>query len=116
MAKARTQRPTRAQRSARETTYARAYLATLGGSFVALAAYFWTKQIESLRSWPSLAVVVLVALVLLGAYLVLAAWLASPKRATSLAESASTHEISLVVMLLAAPVYFVLRRLSRKRN
>lgn len=95
--------------------YARSFLATLGVLFIALICFVWHKQGEQAPGWSTFAWVLFLGIGSLGILLLLIAVFASARSVERWAESASTHEASIVVMIVAAPVYFLCKWLMKRK-
>jgi hypothetical protein len=96
-------------------SYGRSFLMTLGILFLALPCWIWRKQGDRSSEWPSFAWALFYGLVAFGAVLLIVALLASRKSVDKWADAVSPHEASIVVMIIAAPVYFVLKWFTRKK-
>ena len=96
-------------------SYERSCLLTLGLLFLALPAWIWHEQGERSPTWSAWAWTLLYGFVVLGTVLLMVALFASTKSVEKWADAALTHEASVVVMIIAAPVYFILKAFTRKR-
>lgn len=96
----------RRQREVDWVSYERCFLFTLGGILLLLSLY-----VDITRAEPASHIVtqLLLAVFFLGLILVGVAVFASPSRVSRWAEQSSSHEVMLLVMLLAAPLYYLLR-------
>lgn len=97
-------------------TYPRCFVLTLGSLFagiggLGLRALFETGAGE--RPWL---LFLLGGMVLLGLYEVGVGLFGTRRQAESLTASSSHHGASLWVMIVAAPLYFVLKQLGRRRR
>ncbi len=90
-------------------TYGRCFLITLGILFLALPCWIWCEQGDRSTEWPSFAWIILYGFIITGGVILLVAFLASRKSVYKWADVTSTHEASVVIMIIAAPIYFVLR-------
>ncbi len=88
--------------------YCRSYIITLGLVFVALAVFVWLRDDATAATWPWWAFALLASFVLGGLYLVLFGLLGPADRMEHWAEAMGRHEASIIVIVLAFPVYFVL--------
>jgi drug/metabolite transporter (DMT)-like permease len=95
--------------------YGRSFLATLGLLFIALICFVWHKQREQAPEWSTFAWVLFLGIGCLGMVLLCVALFASARSVERWAESASTHEASIVVMIVAAPVYFLCKCFMKKK-
>lgn len=95
--------------------YARSFLITLGMLFVGLPCWVWHKQGERASEWTTFGWFLFWGVGVLGLLLLAIAILASTRTVERWADAASTHEASNLVMIIAAPVYFVFKWLTRKR-
>lgn len=103
------------RRTGSRVTYARCFLLTLGGLFIASGALGFTavsKSEEAVSAWLPW---------LLGGIFVAGLWLlgtglfGSRKSAEELADKSSEHEAMLIVMILAAPLYYLLKWLGPRK-
>jgi hypothetical protein len=97
-------------------TYERSYLVTAGLAFIGVPAFVWHRQGDDFAEWPALIWLLLAALAVLGLWLVGVGFLASHKRLEGLAEALSTHEASVILMILAYPVYLVMSLFDRRKS
>ena len=88
---------------------------TLGLCFLALPVWIWEQQGDQSPEWSAWAWALLYGLTGLGMFLLLVALVAPAKMVDRWAEAASSHEATIIVLLIAAPVYFLLRLLVRKK-
>ena len=96
-------------------SYGRSFLLTLGLLFVGLPCWVWHKQGDRASDWPMFSWVLFWGVGSMGVILLLVGLLASPRAVEWWADAASKHEASIVVMVIAAPVYFLLRWVTRRR-
>lgn len=96
-------------------TYCRSYLVTLGLIFSALSAFVLGRDGAEIATWPWWGLLLVVALLGGGIGLVLFGLLGPSSKMESWAEVTSRHEASLIVMVLAYPVYLVLSPLYDRR-
>lgn len=96
-------------------SFGRSFLLTLGLLFVVTPCWVWHEQGDGASEWPMFAWVLFWGVGVSGVILLLIGLLARPRAVESWADAASRHEASILVMILAAPVYFLLRVISRKR-
>jgi len=89
-------------------TYKRSYLVTVGLVFIALAAVIWAKEGDKFAEWPTWFYFVVFGLPALGLALIGGGLLAGRATIERLANSMSTHWASIIVMIVAFPVYFVM--------
>lgn len=98
------------------TLYCRSYLVTLGLICLALPFFVWVRDGAESDSWPTVGWILFFGTPLFGLVLLLVAAIASPKRIVKWADSASTHEASIFILVLAFPVYLILKLVSRFGN
>ncbi len=103
-------RRTRRQRDLDSATYGRCFLFTLGALFLGLA--FWLYPLDSAPEWANL---LALGFLLLGFLLLGVSLLAPSRMVEDWADQASTHEATLLVMLLAYPLYRLIKRVTRPR-
>jgi hypothetical protein len=110
----------RSPRSKRPTgpwvTYERCFLITLGGIFTGLAFLginAFSAEEEKPPEWLPL---MLAGMVILGLFTLAVGFFGSRKDAEALADKTSGHEATFVVMILAAPLYYLLKALEKKRK
>ena len=96
-------------------SYGRSFLLTLGLLFVGLPCWVWHKQGDRASDWPMFSWVLFWGVGSLVVILLLVGLLAAPRAVEWWADAASKHEASIVVMVIAAPVYFLLRWVTRRR-
>jgi len=97
-------------------TYERCFLITLGGIFTGLALLMikaFSAEKEKPPEWLPL---MLAGLAILGLFMLAVGFFGSRKDAEALADKTSGHEAILVVMILAAPLYYVLKALEKKKR
>ncbi len=107
--------PPRNLHSSDWVSYGRSFLMTLGLLFLALPCWIWEKQGDRSSEWSEFAWAMLYGFAALGVFFLMFALLASAKSVDKLADAASTHEASLLIMVIAAPVYFFLKWIARRR-
>ena len=105
----------KARRNSDWVGYGRSFLLTLGLLFVALPCWVWHKQGDRASEWPTFSWVLFWGVGCLGVFLLLVGLLGSPRAVEWWADAASTHEASIVVMIIAAPLYFLLRWITKWR-
>jgi hypothetical protein len=88
--------------------YGRSYIITLGLAFVAFAVFVWVRDGAAVATWPWWAFGLLAGFVLGGVCLVLFGLLGPANRMEHWAEVLARHDASIVVIVLAFPVYFLL--------
>ena len=94
--------------------YPRSFLLTLGLLFVALPCWVWHKQGDRASEWPTFAWALFCGVGVLGVILLLVGLFASPRAGERWADAASTHEASIVVMIIAAPVHFLFKWMRQR--
>lgn len=95
-------------------TYERSYLVTLGLAFIAVTGLIWRKQGDTLSEWPTWACLVFFGLPVLGLVLVLVGFLARREQIEKWADRASRHEASIILMILAFPVFLVMSLFDKR--
>ncbi|WP_052772864.1 hypothetical protein [Luteimonas sp. FCS-9] len=106
----------RRRRDALDALYVRSVLATLGGLLVAGPALLWLLDTGRGHAWSGDALAVCGAIAATGLLLVSIAILASDRSAARWADTCSTHEAIVVPMLLAWPLYRLLKASERGRR
>jgi cytochrome bd-type quinol oxidase subunit 2 len=96
-------------------TYCRSYLVTFGLLFVALSILIWRRDGAQIALWPWWGFVLLAVFLLGGIALALFGLFGPSSKMESWADAASTHEASLIIMVLAYPVYLVLAPFYERR-
>src|SRR5436190_18520257 len=107
--------PRRAANSSTWVSYGRSYLITLGILFVALPVWIWRMQGHQSSEWLFSEWALFYGVATFGLVLLLVAFLASRNSVAKWFHAATGHEASLVVMIFAAPVHFVLKCFAGKR-
>lgn len=93
-------------------TYCRSYLVTLGLAFGAVAIFVWHIDGDRADTWW--AHILLFALFFGGLVLIGLGLFGPSKKMERWADSASTHWASLIIMVLAYPVYMIMSRLYKE--
>lgn len=99
----------------RTATFCRSYLVTLGLAFAALGIFILQRDGADAATWPWWWFLLLAAFLLGGMALVLFGLLGPSNKMKSWAERSSSHEASLIIMVLAYPVYLVLSAFYDRR-
>lgn len=113
--------PKRSPKSKRPTgpwvTYERCFLLTLGGIFTGLAL-FGIKAFSAAKDKPpEWLPLVLACMAILGVFMIAVGFFGSRKDAKALAETSSSGQAAiLVVMILATPLYWVLKSFEKKKR
>lgn len=89
--------------------YCRAFLLTLGLLFLLVPCMAWWTQGGRSEEWTPFAWGLFYGVTALGVMLSMTAFLASRRAVEKWAEATGSHELLLVVMIVAVPVYFVLK-------
>jgi hypothetical protein len=97
-------------------TYERCFLLTLGGLFSGLAFVGIKSLAAGTYKPPEWLPLVLVCLAMLGLFMIVVGFFGSRKDAGSLADQTSGHEAMFVVMILAAPLYYLLKAIEKRRK
>lgn len=95
-------------------TYERAYLVTLGLLSLGVCALVGIKQGDEFLEWPIWSYVLSSFLVVFAFTVISIGLLASRERIEQWAEGATTHDASLILMLLAFPVYIAMKFLEKR--
>ena len=95
--------------------YGRSYLVTLGLVFIGVMAFLWKKQGDKFSEWPLWFYFVSFGLPILGLVLIGVGLLASGARIEKWADGMSRHEASIVVMILALPVFLVMSVFEKRK-
>ncbi|WP_218641379.1 hypothetical protein [Burkholderia ubonensis] len=96
-------------------TYSRSYLVTLGLALAGLGCVGLSLYDAMNGDWAPFAVAFLVACALGGLVMVLVGLFGSDRTAGGWADATSSHEAALIVMVVAIPLHFVLRRFYKRR-
>ncbi len=97
-------------------TYARCFLLTLGSLFTGLA-FLGIKAFSAEENKPpEWLPLVLACLAILGLFMLAVGFFGSRKDAEALADETSKHEATFVVMVLAAPLYFLLKAFEKRKR
>jgi len=98
-------------------TYPRCFLLTVGGLFVALGTWGITDICTSGEAVPSWLPWLIGVFTISGLWLLGTGLFGSSKEADKLGDQASSaHEAMLLVMILAAPLYFLLKWIERRSS
>ena len=95
--------------------YERSYLVTLGLVFIGVMAFVWQKQGDKPSEWPMWFYFILFGVPILGLVLIGFGLLASRARIEKWAEGMSRHEASIIVMILALPVFLVMSMFEKRK-
>jgi hypothetical protein len=95
--------------------YERSYLVTLGLAFIALTIFIWTKQGDRFSEWPTWSYFVFFGLPVLGLVLIGIGLLAGREQIEKWADGASRHEASIVIMIVAFPVFLLMSLFERRK-
>jgi hypothetical protein len=93
-------------------TYSRCFLITF--SFLCIGLSVWGGVEHNNSPLPIWLVYTLIFMFLLGIFALSIALFGSKKIVESVADSSSTHEASILIMILAAPLFFILKAIKRK--
>jgi hypothetical protein len=98
-----------------QALFSRSYLLTIGFMMFAVASVFgyvaWSEALQ-LEWWG---VVMTCAVILLGASLFAVGIFGSNTKMEGWADAASTHEASIILMVISYPVYLILKMFYRPR-
>lgn len=95
--------------------YCRAFLLTLGLLAIALLCVVWYREGDQSSEWPTLSWVVFWGLGSFGVVNLGIGFFAPSRFVETWADAAFRHEASISVMIIAAPVYFLLRSITRQK-
>ena len=95
--------------------YERSYLVTLGLAFIGVMAFVWKKQGDEFSEWPAWSYFFFFGLPILGLVLIGVGLLASRARIEKWADGMSRHEASILVMILALPVFLVMSVFEKRK-
>lgn len=96
-------------------TYERSYLVTLGLAFIALTAFIWTKQGDKFSEWPTWSYFVFFGFPVLGLVLIGVGLLAGSHQIEKWADGASRHEASILIMIIAFPVFLLMSMFEKRK-
>ena len=82
---------------------------------MALMAFAWTKQGDQFSEWPTWSYFLFFGFPVLGLVLIGVGLLADRKRIEKWAEAASRHEASLIIMIVAFPVFLLMTLFERRQ-
>ncbi|MGY0505393.1 hypothetical protein [Luteimonas sp. e5] len=99
----------------KSAVYARSYLVTLGLIFSATGAFFLYAWGGTLPDWPWWGQVTVAVLLVMGPVLVVGGLFGPSRHMQAWAELASRHEAALIFLVLAYPLYRVLKPFYEKR-
>ena len=86
-------------------TYGRSYLVTLGLAFILVMVFVWNKQGSTFSEWPGWSYFAFFGLPALGVVLIAIGLFANQAQVEKWADGASRHEASIIIMIVALPVY-----------
>jgi hypothetical protein len=86
-------------------TYGRSYLVTLGLAFIGVMVFVWNKQGSRFSEWPAWSYFAFFGLPALGVVLIAIGLFANPAQIKKWTDAASRHEASIIIMIVALPVY-----------
>lgn len=102
----------KATRADRSWTYARAFFLTLGIGVIALMVIVWFAQGHKSDEWPAFAWTLFAGMILAGVLSCCLALFGSDKTVKKWRASSGTHEAESIIAILAAPVYWIGRRIQ----
>ncbi len=82
---------------------------------IGIPCWVWHKQSDSASAWPMSELILFCGIGVLGVILLLIGLLAPTRAVEWWADAVSRHEATIVVMIIAAPLYFLVRWVTRKR-
>lgn len=89
-------------------TYSRSYLVTLGLALITLAVFIWMREGDTFSRWPTWSYFLFFGFPTLGMVLIGVGLFARRNQVEKWADYASRHEASIVLMMVAVPVYLLL--------
>ena len=106
---------TKKARKSRWVTYSRCCFLTWGALTISLVPLIFYFEGHARADWPGWSYLLLVGILILGCVLLGIGLFTSRKKTDAWMKSSTTHEASFIVMLIAAPLYFLLKAFERKR-
>lgn len=97
-----------------DALYARCVLATLGGLLILAPAVLWLLDTTGRGHWPAAVTATCLVLAACGTLLASVALSAGERTVNRWADAATTHEVALVPMLLAWPLYRLVKALRHR--
>ncbi|TWU19735.1 hypothetical protein [Allorhodopirellula heiligendammensis] len=97
------------------SVYCRSYIVTLGLTFVGACAFIWQHQDSGNTGWAGLRLTLFLSFLLVGFALVFFGILGPSRKMERWAEVFSRHEASLIVLMVAYPIYLVISPFYRRR-
>lgn len=95
--------------------YERSYLVTLGLAFIGVMAVVWKKQGDRFSEWSMWSYFFFFGSPILGLVLIGVGLLASRSRIEKWADGMSRHPASIIVMILAFPVFLVMSVFEKRK-
>ena len=95
--------------------YERSYLVTLGLAFIGVIAFVWKKQGDKFSEWSTWSYFFFFGIPILGIVLIGVGLLASRSRIEKWADGMSRHPASIIVMILAFPVFLVMSVFEKRK-
>lgn len=96
-------------------SYGRAFLLTLGLLFTGVVFYIWHTEGHHSADWKAWHWILFCLVGVLAVALFLVGLFGKGRSVERWFDAATTHEASLVIMIIAAPLYFLLKCMSGKR-
>jgi len=103
-------------RSADLKAFCRSYLVTTGLAFFAAGVLMVVRDGANSAAWPWWVYLIMGTFLLGGLALMLLGLLGPEEKMETWADVASRHEASLVLMIVAYPVYLLLKPVNRRRR
>jgi len=97
-------------------TSERSYLVTFGLVFIALTALIWKKQGDTFSEWPAWYYFVFLGFPIVGLALIAVGLFAGRARIEKWADDASLHEASIIIMIVAFPVFLLMKMFKRDED
>lgn len=94
-------------------SYRRAMVLTFGMGLVVLMEFVWVRDRHNAGQWPWYGWGLLGGLAVLGVVSILVGVFARKKTINTWADAMGTHEVFILIAILAAPVYWTVRAIDR---
>ncbi len=104
------------KKPSRHSVYCRSYIVTLGLTLVAACVFIWQyEDSETTAAWPASRLTLFSGFLLGGSALILFGFLGPSRKMERWSEVMSRHEASLIILVLAYPVYLVISPFYSRR-
>ena len=84
-------------------------------AFIALTAFIWTKQGDKFSEWPTWSYFIFFGFPILGLVLIGVGLLTGRDQIEKWADGASRHEASIIIMIVAFPVFLIMSMFERRQ-